>query len=792
MPPVRPDGASDDRVTPLPPTTNAAPPPPRFTFIVATYNYGRYLARGIDSILAQDGDDFEIIVVDDGSTDDTRAIVAGYAPHVRYIRQEHAGPFDACREAYHAMHGRWAVFVGADDRLRPGALAALRAAADDQPHVRFVMGGNHSVDEQGRETSRPWFPPALPADPLERFAGLVRGRWSVCISGGLIDRALLAPFDRPAGFEYPHGMDRAVVALAMLHPVARVDFVTLEVHDHPGRLRDNIASIHRSGLRLADVLFDPAVLPPQVLVHRRSFVAFIERERARAYFRAGWHGPAWRSYAAAVRAEPSSMMSLRHLRRALGSAARSLLRRPEGPVAALPANVLWGHQRAIWADPVGFLDAANRHDRAAALLRLQRRTYLLREPADARHVLVANDRNYMKSGILMAFSLLAGGMIGMQRPAHPTHRRVVQPTLQKRSVQGYAPLMIDIIGRRVASWSPSERFDAAIEFKWMTGDVSSAAVFDCRDSTKAAELVELVRMSHQCAARELKRWPPVPRWLPIKRRRMAKRLLREIDAWLDPWVSRATARASQADKSGPPDGKQSGDDMLSLMLRGWAEPGPPTAAAMRDRLMTLFTAGFEPVAVVLSWAAQLLAERPDVQDALAVEAASVWGGRSITPEDLARLPLTGRVVDEVLRLYPSEPLLTRRALVDDRLPSGVRVRKGEEVMVSPRLFQHDARFFPDPERFDPDRFAGPPTWPADAMIPFGMGPRVCIGEYFARMEMMLAITMIVSRWRLEAGPGPRPEIEMPNLFSSQPRAGHLYVRLARRANPHDNASAQAH
>jgi glycosyltransferase involved in cell wall biosynthesis len=104
--------------------------PPRFSIIVATYNYDAYLRRALDSIVAQDGDDFEVLVVDDGSTDQTHEIVQDYGSRVRYFRQEHSGTFAACRIGARAARGQYILFIDADDRLRPGALAALRAAAD--------------------------------------------------------------------------------------------------------------------------------------------------------------------------------------------------------------------------------------------------------------------------------------------------------------------------------------------------------------------------------------------------------------------------------------------------------------------------------------------------------------------------------------------------------------------------------------------------------------------------------------------------------------------------------------
>src|SRR5687767_9959802 len=182
---------------------------PRFSIIVATYNYGAYLYRALDSIMAQEGDDFEVLVVDDGSTDQTPDIVRGYGSRVLYFRQDHAGAFAACRTGARAARGQYVLFIDSDDRLRPGALVALRAAADKHRQAQLILAGTCAIDGDGRQSVH--MPPTLSSDPLKNFARLARGSLRATLAGGLIDRELLRPFDRDS-FEYPHGTDRAIWA----------------------------------------------------------------------------------------------------------------------------------------------------------------------------------------------------------------------------------------------------------------------------------------------------------------------------------------------------------------------------------------------------------------------------------------------------------------------------------------------------------------------------------------------------------------------------------------------------
>jgi pentalenene oxygenase len=756
--------------------TAATPPPhahaPRFTVIVPTYNRAALLPRALDSILSQTGDDVEILVIDDGSTDDTPAALARYGERIHALRQDHAGTFAACRRAYHAARGPWLIFVDSDDRLRPGAIAALRAAADAYPAARLVLARVCYVGQDGRETLSRHLP--LSADPLANFAAFARGRFKAVIAGGLVQKAALTPFD--GDHDYPHSMDTAVLGAALLHPCAQIDAVTLDVIAHPHRLRDDVGSIHRSGLRLADLLFTPAAVPPEAMRHRRAFVSTLERERARAYHRAGWHGEAWRAYARAVAASPSALADTRNLRRAAGSLARDLLRAPEGPSAAPPAHWLTGHRRPIWDDTVGFLRQCAAMRSPAVRLRLRPRTYLLLEPADGRHVLVANSRAYHKTGILRVDPVLAGGLIGANPPHHTQARRDFPFNFHRLAFDAFIPWAADTAARHLDAWAGPLAaepgggpgiVDVGFALRRLCADITGQVVLGCRDLDRTEHLTLLLRDAHQCSRRELRanlRWPsiPAPAWVPLRRRRKYAALRRGLTAWLD-----AHMRQTGAD----------GPDVLAAMRR--AQPAA-AAAALRDPVLMIFLAVLEPVSVTLTWALELLADHPAVQDRVAAEAAAVFAGRAPTAEHVAGLRYTAAVVSETTRLYPNEWLLTRRATAEDRLPSGLRVRRGEEVMVSPYLFGHDGRFFPDPESFNPDRFASPPTWPTGAYIPFGAGPRACLGEQFARRELTLLLAMIVARYRFDPHPPGRGVLESPNLFSTQAAESRLSLRVSPR------------
>ena len=347
--------------------------------------------------------------------------------------------------------------------------------------------------------------------------------------------------------------------------------------------------------------------------------------------------------------------------------------------------------------------------------------------------------------------------------AESEHRRAVQPNFQKRSLDGMTTLVVKYVDRQLATWSARSEVDVVRESKRMCADIAAKIIFGCDDQRQTDRLVELLQRTHRSAAAEFRRWIHWPDAVPTRRRRRYAILLRELDAWFKPFVMM---------RQGQP-----GPDILSAMLMSGAVS--TSSSDLRQRLTMLFLAALEPVSTTLSWGLRLLADHPAVQERIVEEVCSVGKQAAETSADLSGLRYTTMVLNEILRMYPNEWLLTRRAVTEDRLPSGVRIRAGEEVMISPYVIQRDPQLFSLPDRFDPERFAGSPTWPPMAYIPFGAGPRACLGESYARLLITVALTQITSTWRAEPI-GPLPPLETANLFSSQPKGGRLMLRFLHR------------
>jgi cytochrome P450 len=199
----------------------------------------------------------------------------------------------------------------------------------------------------------------------------------------------------------------------------------------------------------------------------------------------------------------------------------------------------------------------------------------------------------------------------------------------------------------------------------------------------------------------------------------------------------------------------------------------------RDESITLFNAGHDTTASSFTWTLYLLATHPEVATRLLEEAQSVLQGREATYADLPALAYTTRVVKESMRLYPPTWALIPRVATERVTIGGYELPKGAWVYIYPWVLHHDARFFPEPERFDPDRFAADrlDTIPQHAYIPFGAGPHVCIGNTFATMEMVLSLATIVPRCRFTL-PADHPPVVPDALIAIRPRDG-LTLRLER-------------
>jgi cytochrome P450 len=419
---------------------------------------------------------------------------------------------------------------------------------------------------------------------------------------------------------------------------------------------------------------------------------------------------------------------------------------------------------AIRRDPLGFLrDVAGRYGDAVAFPMPRTPVLLVNSPEGAARVLRDNHRAYTKATVqYRALGAVTGdGLLVADGEPWRQHRRLQQPAFRHGALHGVVPPSLDAAAALRAEWDavpPGTPVDAdAAAMRALLGLVGrtlfAADLAPVTDRVVHA-VDDALRAVVQRSASPLALGPLAALPTPSRRR------LRRAVATLDEVASDVVARRRAAPE---------GTDVLALLIQA-ADAGHLTEHEVRDELLTAVIAGHETVASCLTWTLHLLAGAPEVQARLRAELAGTTGDRAPTWDDLRELRYTRAVVDEALRLYPPAWVITRRAVESDRV-AGVDIPAGTLVILSPWLLHRRPDRWPDPERFDPDRFAGgAPTARDTAYLPFGAGPRLCIGRDLALVEVVLILAALLRDREVMSPPGaPPPRVDA--LVTLRPRGG---------------------
>jgi cytochrome P450 len=398
---------------------------------------------------------------------------------------------------------------------------------------------------------------------------------------------------------------------------------------------------------------------------------------------------------------------------------------------------------------------------------LWRRTFIINEPNAIRHVLLDNAANYTKSEVSRRLLEpgLGRGLLTSEGETWRRHRRIMAPAFDPRSVAGYAPIMTDVAQALLAKWDtlPEPReTDVAAAMMHATLHIISRAMFSS-DSDEIVDVVEAGVNRYQTMVRpRLLDLLHVPEWLThLISPQHTKGIFDEFDRKVDRLLTER-GREPEAEPK----------DLLARLIaaRDSETGGGMTAKEVRDQVVTIFMAGHETTSQALSWTWYLLSQHPAVEAKLHEELAAVLGGRTPRYEDLANLRYTRMVIEESMRLYPPAHTMARQPIAADEV-LGHRIPAGSEVLIVPWLLHRKPSLWDNPDRFDPERFAPEraAARPRFAYIPFGGGPRICIGAAFAMAEAMLILTTIAQRYRLHLQPG--FPVEPQGLITLRPRYG---------------------
>lgn len=360
-------------------------------------------------------------------------------------------------------------------------------------------------------------------------------------------------------------------------------------------------------------------------------------------------------------------------------------------------------------------------------------------PELVNELLVVRHREFRKSRTLRRASILLGnGLLLSEGEEHRRHRRLVQPAFHRERIAHYADTMVRLALATSERWQAGAVVDAHAEMMRLTLGVAAETLFSANVESEADEIGAALTSALNGFSRLKSRWGPLLDALPLPSSLRMRAARERLNATIRRII--AERRASPAHP----------DDLLSLLLdaRDADADDALTDVQVRDEVLTLFLAGHETTANALAWSWMLLAEHPSAASRLREEVAGAIGARTPAASDLASLPFTRAVIAEAMRLYPPAWIIGRQAITDTALGPW-RIPTGTIVFASQWLMHRDARFFPDPERFTPERWlADQPDNARGAYFPFGAGVRKCIGESFAWTEAILVLAALAPRWTM--------------------------------------------
>ena len=388
---------------------------------------------------------------------------------------------------------------------------------------------------------------------------------------------------------------------------------------------------------------------------------------------------------------------------------------------------------------------------------------LASSPAIAHEVLVEKNESFVKSAGLSVFSkpLLGDGLLTSEHEEHKKQRKMMAPLFAHKRIASYADVMAEraeLTARKLATTNRADVLDAMMR---VTLEIVGKALFDAELGGDADEVGDALTCAMNAMMDGLVRLVPIPPQFPTRTNLRMREAVKQLDEIVYRIIRER--RASGVDRG----------DLLGMLLATKHEDdeSPLSDKEIRDQSMTLMLAGHETTANALSWTLYELARDPNARARLEREVDEALGTRRVTMADLPNLPLTMQAVKEAMRLHPPAYVIGRQATRDTTV-GGVPIPAGRVVLVNVARIHRRADFFPDPDRFDLDRLSSEreKKLPPFAYVPFGAGPRVCIGNHFALMEAQIVLATIVQHVEIDLQ-NPGVEIEPEPLVTLRPKGG---------------------
>jgi cytochrome P450 len=387
--------------------------------------------------------------------------------------------------------------------------------------------------------------------------------------------------------------------------------------------------------------------------------------------------------------------------------------------------------------------------------------YFVHSPELVHDVLVENANHYQKTTVTrnVLEPVLGNGIFTSEGTFWRRQRKLMQPAFHTRRIGAYGEAMTRFAEELCDGWQDGDTRMVDEEMAHLTMRIISKILFDAEIPEDLKVISDSTTKVLQMADERFNQMPTLPYWLPTRLNRTLRANIEILDRLIQRFIDEG--RASGEDKG----------DLLSMLLAAQDDDGAVmTDKQVRDEAMTVFGAGHETTAVTLTWTWYLLSQNPQVEARLHDELRQVLNGRAATLADLPNLPYTEMIIKEAMRLYPPAWGTTREPLEDTTL-GGYPIKKGSTIFINIYGMHRDARYFPDPDRFDPERWTAEreKDAPRYAYIPFGAGPRVCIGNALAMMEAKLVLATLAQSYRLTLAPG--HVVKPQRMFTLRPQYG---------------------
>jgi cytochrome P450 len=452
-------------------------------------------------------------------------------------------------------------------------------------------------------------------------------------------------------------------------------------------------------------------------------------------------------------------------------------------ISTLPAPVghgLAGNLIELGNDPLSFLSECRDFGDIVPLRLGLTTSCVLTNPDYIEQVLKDRDTFIKSRGFRVLKTLLGEGLLTADGESWFWQRRLAQPMFHQKRIDNYGKIMVEYTDRMLQGWHDGETHDIHADMMRLTLEIVMKCIFNADvDTGEAQAIANALDVAMNWFESKRRQNFLVWEWFPRPENVRYHQAIAKMDAAIYTLIN---TRRQQTEET---------TDLLSMLMSARDEETGQQMddKLLRDEVATLMLAGHETTANALSWTLMLLAQHPEIRAKLAAELQQVLQGRLPSIEDLGKLPYTNQVVKESMRLYPPVAIFGREA-ARDTIIGDYEIPQGTVVTISQWVMHRHPKYFTNPDAFEPERWTDSfeKQLPRGVYIPFGDGPRVCIGKGFAQMEAVLLLATISQRFELDLEPGfeivPQPSITL------RPATG-IRVQLKQIAAPTETSLAAA-